>query len=397
MAVVEGIGDEVVCVLAVLTAVILISIAWISTRVGEAGTLISVIILDRERFSNLLQRARDRVGSLSSPTTDERGESSTGDSVSSLNSDSSVSQQPALSDLQNIGQERVESLPLRRQHEVQESSEHEVNASSHIHHLQSHKESNNDCRSVSDTHPDLSAISEDGKTENTCKVDEQSSCECTADNLNRSKAYDTVPECESLVEESAALTPTESSTQSETNESHGVDDESIHITERVDETPDDHVRIKLQFIDGLQKMVASDPNITIGTFKRTHFATQLADRSVVRLIVNGQELRDDSLTLSAYSITSGSVIHCLVTRHSSSLQQTSHHETRNSVSQFDIGVLMFPLFGAVLILLWYARIMYRAFFNAASTFSLLAISFFYIIALLASLRNAQQAGHRHVD
>jgi len=66
--------------------------------------------------------------------------------------------------------------------------------------------------------------------------------------------------------------------------------------------------------------------------------------------------------------------------------------------QFDIGILMFPLFGTLLAGLWYARVVYRGYFNGTSTFSLLAISFLYVVALLASLRGASQADqHHHIE
>jgi hypothetical protein len=63
-------------------------------------------------------------------------------------------------------------------------------------------------------------------------------------------------------------------------------------------------------------------------------------------------------------------------------------------------MLMFPLFGSMLAALWYARIVYRGYFNGTSTFSLLAISFLYVVAVLASLRGGepgQQQYHAHAD
>lgn len=62
MVLIEGFGDEVVCLLAIVGIIVLIGAAWVSTHVADAGTLVSVVILDRERLtSGLLQRVRQHV------------------------------------------------------------------------------------------------------------------------------------------------------------------------------------------------------------------------------------------------------------------------------------------------------------------------------------------------
>jgi len=61
MPLIEGFGDEVVCLLAFLLSLVLVASAWVSTRVVDGGTLVSVVLLDRERFTGLLQRVRERV------------------------------------------------------------------------------------------------------------------------------------------------------------------------------------------------------------------------------------------------------------------------------------------------------------------------------------------------
>ena len=63
MPLIEGFGDEAVFLLAFLLSLVLIAAAWISTRVVDGGTLVSVVLLDRERFTGMLQRVRGRVGS----------------------------------------------------------------------------------------------------------------------------------------------------------------------------------------------------------------------------------------------------------------------------------------------------------------------------------------------
>ena len=130
---------------------------------------------------------------------------------------------------------------------------------------------------------------------------------------------------------------------------------------------------------------------------RSHFASELASNLVVRFIAGGQELKDETSTLRSHRIAfSGAVLHCLVTP--ARVTAPPADDRQNAGFQFDIGILMFPLFGTLLAALWYARVVYRGYFNGTSTFSLLAISFLYIVALLASLRGGSHAEqHAHIE
>lgn len=113
---------------------------------------------------------------------------------------------------------------------------------------------------------------------------------------------------------------------------------------------------------------------------------------MIRFIAGGQELKDETSTLRSHRVSfSGAVLHCLVTPARTVTPQAD--DRQNVGFQFDIGILMFPLFGTLLVALWYARVVYRGYFNGTSTFSLLAISFLYVVALLASLRG----GGGHAD
>ncbi len=124
---------------------------------------------------------------------------------------------------------------------------------------------------------------------------------------------------------------------------------------------------------------------------RRHFTAELAENILVRFVCNGQELRQEMRTLQSYNIIDNSVIHCLL----SQAPQTAEAITPPRGLQFDIGTLMFPLFGLILLLIWYFRFTYRNYFNAMSTFSLIGITFLFIVALLASWRTGE--AHDHDD
>lgn len=123
---------------------------------------------------------------------------------------------------------------------------------------------------------------------------------------------------------------------------------------------------------------------------RAHFAPELGENKLVRFIFNGQDLRNDTLTLQAYNIIDNSVIHCLITQANRTVPQTQldHH------GEFDIGRLMFPLFAVILGIIWYLRFSYRQYFNATTTLSLVGISFMFLMSYIASWNRAPR---EHLD
>jgi hypothetical protein len=116
----------------------------------------------------------------------------------------------------------------------------------------------------------------------------------------------------------------------------------------------------------------------------------LADNFAVRFIFGGQELREDRSTLEAYNIEDNSVIHCLLTRITQPQQSTNHQPPAG----LDLGFLMFPLVAVILGLVWYCRVVYRNYFSAVSTLSLVGMTFLFIVALMASRGREQRHEHR---
>ncbi|KAL4228403.1 Ubiquitin [Mactra antiquata] len=150
------------------------------------------------------------------------------------------------------------------------------------------------------------------------------------------------------------------------------------------------IRVRIKFLNDTQRLVTTPPNETIGNFRRRHFEEELSQSKLVRFIFNGQDLRNDSSTLQSYNISDNSVLHCLVTQ-----QPEQRHSPNVDDNGFDIGVFMFPLFGLLLGIVWYMRIMYRQFFNVTSTLTLGGITFLFFAALMSSLRGNR--AHEHID
>ena len=119
---------------------------------------------------------------------------------------------------------------------------------------------------------------------------------------------------------------------------------------------------------------------------REHFASEIADNMNVRLIFNGRELREEESTLISHRVVDMSVLHCFTTQNT---RQSQNHQTQQAIvrtNELDIGSLMFPLFGLILVLIWYCRVTYRHYFTATSTFALLGITFLFMIAFMGSWR-----------
>ena len=113
----------------------------------------------------------------------------------------------------------------------------------------------------------------------------------------------------------------------------------------------------------------------------------------MRFVFNGQELRGDNKTLRSYNVQDNSVIHCLLNRRAPA-EEAVRPEQR--AADLDLSFLMLPLFGLILLLIWYCRFSYKNYFNAMSTFSLVGITFLFIVAVMAAWR-PHHGQHEHIE
>lgn len=368
MPLIEGFGDEVTLLLFALLAGVVMVLAWMSTQV-DSRFLVPIIILDRERFSALMHRLRglaeqrfvagEQVRDDSPRPEGSEGEQSlnSGD-VTSMESTTSSEQEPSHQTPENCLEEQQE------QTSPSDSSTDLMPAEA-------------GCNTNDD---DVETIDEPCIPVNqTPKLESLSSA--TQDVCN-----------DSTGQESTLRMANPDETQSPlSNENAGPSRQTDNEEAEASTTPEGHIQIRLQYVDGRTRMVSANPDDTVRDFKRNHFSTELAGQSIVRFVMSGQELRNDDLTLRSYRVSDGSVIHCLITQ-----ARVEPVITSVDSNHFDIGFLMFPLFGFILTLLWYARIAYRNYFSGASTCSLVAISFLYLVALVGSFRSGR-INHPHHD
>jgi len=193
------------------------------------------------------------------------------------------------------------------------------------------------------------------------------------------------------VEEEPVVVPENSAEASETNnESVESVSENVEVVE--ESIPEEsRVTIRLKFLNDTQKDVEASLVENIGQFKRRNFSEELGNSMRVRLIYNGQVLSQEANTLESYGLTDKCVVHCLVhqstqSTNTSGQEQTRsghhhHHHHRQQQSDLDLSIYCIPMLGLVLVMLWYFRFTYSAYFNLMSTMALLGLTSLYFLSV----------------
>ncbi|MGH0158261.1 UNVERIFIED_CONTAM: hypothetical protein FKN15_035118 [Acipenser sinensis] len=148
---------------------------------------------------------------------------------------------------------------------------------------------------------------------------------------------------------------------------------SRHPSE-ADPTPDRNMVLRLKFLNDTERVAQVKPEDTIGYVKRTYFQGQ---EHQVRLIYQGQLLRDDAQTLSSLNLADNSVLHCHISQHATPQAPAGVRAADQVHAALNVGSLMVPLFVLMLSVLWYFQIQYRQFFTAPATASLVGITVFF--------------------
>uniref|UniRef100_A0A8C4JU38 Transmembrane and ubiquitin-like domain-containing protein 1 n=1 Tax=Dromaius novaehollandiae TaxID=8790 RepID=A0A8C4JU38_DRONO len=119
------------------------------------------------------------------------------------------------------------------------------------------------------------------------------------------------------------------------------------------------------FLNDTERLARVRPGDTVGALKRAYFPGQ---EQQVRLIYQGQLLRDDAQSLAALHLTHNSVLHCHISPHSPAPAPAGPHASADPVhAALNVGSLMLPLFVLMLAVLWYFQLQYRHVFTATAT------------------------------
>uniref|UniRef100_A0A5S6Q2B5 Ubiquitin-like domain-containing protein n=1 Tax=Trichuris muris TaxID=70415 RepID=A0A5S6Q2B5_TRIMR len=172
---------------------------------------------------------------------------------------------------------------------------------------------------------------------------------------------------------------------------------------RSDESERKELVVKLRFLDDSHRLVETRPSQCIGEFKRQNFARDLEEGKVVRLIYRGQLLRDDSRSLASYGLFDNCVVHCHISRVpytavepaadvASSVDRSSDYRGAIASISFDIGSLVYALFGVKFAFLWAALYLYPDYFDSTSLLSLLFCSLVFLMFCLSAGRRRNAEG-----
>ncbi|KAH0627737.1 hypothetical protein JD844_003878 [Phrynosoma platyrhinos] len=118
-----------------------------------------------------------------------------------------------------------------------------------------------------------------------------------------------------------------------------------------------------------------------------HFPGQ---EQLVRLIYQGQLLRDDSQTLAALHLTDHSVLHCHISQHrlapapAGGPAHAGVHAGAHTA--LNVGSLMVPLFVLMVGALWYFQMQYRHVFTATATTCLAGLTLIFSFVAFAVYR-----------
>jgi len=156
--------------------------------------------------------------------------------------------------------------------------------------------------------------------------------------------------------------------------------------------------VRLKFLNDTQKDVEASLVENIGQFKRRNFSEEINSNKNVRLIFNGQVLRDEASTLRSCGLFDKCVVHCLIHAatpsqgqgntggahgHSHAQGQHAHGHTHNHAQHRDLDVSAYfiPILGLALAMLWYFAVAYNMYFNLMSTTALIGLTSLYFLSV----------------
>lgn len=378
MSLIEGFGDEVTIFLGILLVLFIICLAWISTNIRDIP-FFSVIIIELTHRRNRNTENANQTEVLNSPEANPPNPSSQNNSENGVENTIPQSETTLDNEQSSTTADEVSSVNSQNGEEEETCENPDINVTQ-----ETKSDSTDSSQQLNETelrHRRLNFFQ--SKNESSTISNPQT----VADSLNLNQ--------EPSVQGSPVQSPvTEPINRQQESVPLSAENETVHSRETDSETG--LITVRLKYLNETQRNVTAAPNVTIGQFRRDHFAVELSQNKLVRFIFNGQDLRNDSNTLQNYNIGNNSVVHCLITQ----VNQQAPPPRPENQGSFDFGVVVLPIFGLLLCFVWYLRFEYRHFFTATSTFMLIGLTFLFIAAVLASWdsqRHRERIPHEHID
>ena len=222
---------------------------------------------------------------------------------------------------------------------------------------------------------------------NTSSVAAATSESISATNAATTAADQTTSQTDQTSSDSQSNAPPYSSSQ------FSLSSLNLELPEHLRDQQCDCYFIKLKFLNDLQCEVEVHPSEKLSDFKTRIFRDVISGGGQVRLIFAGGLLRDETLSLVESGVLVNCVIHCHILAQSAT--SGSSNAAGNDASgggrldnfnsdNIDLSNLMFLLFAIFLSVLWYLRFSYRCLFTPPTTFTLIAITLLFLLAIYAS-------------
>ncbi|XP_017693768.1 PREDICTED: transmembrane and ubiquitin-like domain-containing protein 1 [Lepidothrix coronata] len=142
--------------------------------------------------------------------------------------------------------------------------------------------------------------------------------------------------------------------------------------------------LRLKFLNDTERLARVRPGDTVGALKRTYFPGQ---EQQVRLIYQGQLLRDDAQSLAGLHLGHLSVLHCHLSPPSATPTAPGPPGPRGPApAALGVGSLALPLFVLLLALLWYLQLQHRHVFTATATTCLAGLTLLVTFVAFAMYR-----------
>ncbi|XP_053803289.1 transmembrane and ubiquitin-like domain-containing protein 1 [Vidua chalybeata] len=142
--------------------------------------------------------------------------------------------------------------------------------------------------------------------------------------------------------------------------------------------------LRLKFLNDTERLARVRPGDTVGALKRTYFPGQ---EQQVRLIYQGQLLRDDTQSLAGLHLGHLSVLHCHLSPPSVAPTAPGSPGPRSPApAALGVGSLALPLFVLLLALLWYLQLQHRHVFTATATTCLAGLTLLVTFVAFAMYR-----------
>ncbi|KAG9476319.1 hypothetical protein GDO78_003073 [Eleutherodactylus coqui] len=372
MALIEGVGDEVTILCALLLLFSVIVLAWISTHISERGPA----QWSSQAYGEQNTSARpgsepeqtvsngDQHCSSDEPISEGRTSVTHADGNSSVSPDSSpILGEPSLRNDSTCSDHKPLSGP-----ESPASSDHKPPTSPESPASSDHKPPTSPESPASSDHEPLI------------------SAESPASSDHEPAASPESPASSDHEPVASPKSPASSDQEPPVSSESPDNGESPTLRHRGPQTQSDSacsqdtITIRLKFLNETERVVNARLTDSVLHIKRSQFPGQ---EPRVRLIYQGQLLRDDSKTLASLQLTDGCVLHCHLSQHATASGPGGPELSQDSVN---VGSLMVPLFLLLLGLLWYCQFQYPQAFNGTATACLGALTLFVLVLVFSSYR-----------